>query len=55
VLWGEQDRILRAPQKRAAQDLLGDKLEAVANCGHLPHIDQPELVAKRWLGSECPP
>jgi pimeloyl-ACP methyl ester carboxylesterase len=53
VLLGEQDRILRAPQKRAAQDLLGDRLESVANCGHLPHIDQPELVAQRWLGSEC--
>ncbi len=55
VLWGAQDRILRAPQKHSAQHLLGDKLEIVDNCGHLPHLDQPELVAERWRTSECIP
>ena len=53
VLWGADDRILRAPQKRAAQHLLGDKLEVLPHCGHLPHLDQPELVARRWMASEC--
>jgi pimeloyl-ACP methyl ester carboxylesterase len=48
VLWGQQDRILRAPQKQAAQELLGTRLEEVAACGHLPHLDQAELVAQRW-------
>ena len=42
VLWGAQDRILRAPQKRAAEALLGDRLQVVEGCGHLPHLDQPE-------------
>ena len=35
VLWGAQDRILRAPQKRAAEALLGDRLhwwKAAAIC-----------------------
>ena len=49
VLWGANDRILRAPQKRAAQALLGERLREVPNCGHLPHIDQPQLVADTWL------
>ena len=49
VLWGAQDRILRAPQKRAAEALLGDRLQLVKGCGHLPHLDQPELVAKTWM------
>ena len=49
VLWGANDRILRAPQKRAAQALLGERLREVQNCGHLPHIDQPQLVADTWL------
>jgi pimeloyl-ACP methyl ester carboxylesterase len=49
VLWGANDRILRAPQKRAAQALLGERLRELPNCGHLPHIDQPQLVADTWL------
>jgi pimeloyl-ACP methyl ester carboxylesterase len=49
VLWGAQDRILRAPQKRAAEALLGDRLQLVEGCGHLPHLDQPELVASTWM------
>ena len=53
VLWGKKDRILRAPQLRSAQLLLGDKLELVDDCGHLPHLDHPELVAQRWLAAEC--
>jgi pimeloyl-ACP methyl ester carboxylesterase len=49
VLWGREDRILRAPQKRAAQALLGERLRELDQCGHLPHIDQPEAVAACWL------
>jgi pimeloyl-ACP methyl ester carboxylesterase len=48
VLWGTGDRILRPPLKRAAQALLGERVEELADCGHLPHIDQPALVAQRW-------
>ena len=53
VLWGADDRILRPPQKRAAQALLGDRLEELADCGHLPHIDQPQRVAAVWR-ERCP-
>ena len=53
VLWGQQDRILRAPQKKAAVELLGPRLEEVDHCGHLPHLDQPELVAERWQGMDA--
>jgi pimeloyl-ACP methyl ester carboxylesterase len=49
VLWGNQDRILRGPQKQAAQALLGERTEQLEHCGHLPHIDQPQTVAERWL------
>ncbi|QPN64199.1 alpha/beta fold hydrolase [Synechococcus sp. CBW1004] len=51
VLWGTDDRILRPPLKRAAQALLGERVEELADCGHLPHIDQPGLVAQRWLAA----
>lgn len=45
VLWGADDRILRQPQKRAALALLGDRVEELSACGHLPHLDRPEAVA----------
>ena len=48
VLWGADDRILRPPQKRAAQALLGERISELAACGHLPHIDQAASVAERW-------
>ena len=50
VLWGQNDRILRAPQKRAAQALLGERITELECCGHLPHIDQPTTVARIWHG-----
>jgi len=49
VLWGAQDRILRPPQRRAAHELLGDRLVELPDCGHLPHLDQPAVVASRWF------
>ncbi len=52
VLWGANDRILRPPLKRAAQALLGERVEELAACGHLPHIDQPHSVAQRWLAAD---
>lgn len=48
VLWGANDRILRAPQKRAALALLGERVRELDACGHLPHIDQPQAVAATW-------
>ncbi len=49
VIWGTDDRILSGAQKNAAIALLGSKVEELSNCGHLPHLDHPEIVAERWL------
>jgi pimeloyl-ACP methyl ester carboxylesterase len=49
VLWGAEDRILRPPLRREAEALLGERLQELAGCGHLPHLDQPEAVAACWL------
>ena len=49
VIWGDNDRILRGPQKKAAALILQDRIEEFENCGHLPHIDQPDRVAERCL------
>ena len=53
VLWGANDRILRAPQKRAALALLGERVRELDACGHLPHLDQTATVAATWL--DAPP
>jgi len=54
ALWGSNDRILRPPQKRAALALLGERLRELPACGHLPHIDQPRVVAETWLETPVP-
>ncbi len=51
VLWGADDRILRAPKKRAALALLGERVRELDNCGHLPHLDQTAAVSATWLNS----
>ena len=49
VIWGEDDRILNQSQKRESKHLLGDCSEELKECGHLPHLERPEIIAKRWL------
>jgi pimeloyl-ACP methyl ester carboxylesterase len=48
VLWGDQDRVLGLAQRRHADALLGDRIVPVPRCGHLPHLDQPNLVRDHW-------
>lgn len=55
VLWGANDRILRAPQKRAALALLGERVRELEACGHLPHLDQAATVASTWLANSPQP
>ncbi|GAQ87312.1 alpha/beta-Hydrolases superfamily protein [Klebsormidium nitens] len=48
VLWGRQDRILEPSYAlRFEKELARSRLEWVEESGHLPHIEQPELVAEK--------
>jgi len=49
VIWGANDRILSRSQRQEALSLLGKHVEELDDCGHLPHLDHPKVVAKRWL------
>ena len=49
AIWGANDRILKGTQKEEALNLLRPHIEEINNCGHLPHLDQPQHVAKQWL------
>ncbi|MGH3322461.1 MAG: alpha/beta fold hydrolase [Streptosporangiaceae bacterium] len=47
VAWGEKDRILPPRQVRLARRRLPDaRFVRLPGCGHVPMIDDPELVAK---------
>ena len=49
VIWGANDRILSRSQRQEALSLLGTHVEELDDCGHLPHLDHPKVVAQRWL------
>ncbi len=48
VLWGDSDRIVTPDYGRAYSALIpGSRFELIAEAGHHPEIEQPELVAER--------
>ncbi len=47
IIWGQDDRILNEKLRRQCIELINCKHEVIKDCGHLPHIDRPELIAKR--------
>ena len=47
VMWGANDRILQPRLKQQAMDLLQQPVETLDACGHLPHLDRPDDVARR--------
>ncbi len=48
VLWGSEDNILTLDEKIASKELLKNNQEEIKNCGHLPHLEYPQLVADKW-------
>ena len=46
VIWGEQDRILgRQDARRFHQAIAASQLVWIPQAGHVPHLEQPEVVA----------
>jgi pimeloyl-ACP methyl ester carboxylesterase len=51
IIWGKADRIISpAYAKEFATRIAGARIELVDNAGHLPHLEQPESVAKAVRG-----
>ena len=46
VLWGSQDRIIKKNERKKCMSFLKKELNEIKNCGHLPHLDKPKVVAK---------
>jgi pimeloyl-ACP methyl ester carboxylesterase len=52
VLWGAEDRLIPAAHGEAYAELIpGARLELVPECGHLPHVERPEMFARIVLES----
>jgi pimeloyl-ACP methyl ester carboxylesterase len=50
IVWGRQDRILGIkPAQQFQQRLPQSQLHWVDNCGHVPHLEQPEITAQLIL------
>jgi pimeloyl-ACP methyl ester carboxylesterase len=46
VVWGENDKILGIKDaQRFQQHLPNNRLRWIEKCGHVPHLEQPQLVA----------
>ena len=54
VLWGDSDRIVTPEYGRAYAGLIpGARFETIAEAGHHPEIEQPEIFADRVLAFLC--
>ncbi len=50
IVWGRQDRILGTkPAQQFQQGLTQSQLHWVEKCGHVPHLEQPEITAQLIL------
>ena len=50
ILWGEQDRILGTNDAdKFKKAIANSQLIWIENCGHVPHLEQPEITAKHIL------
>jgi pimeloyl-ACP methyl ester carboxylesterase len=51
IVWGKQDRIIDAAYAQEfAGRIAGARTELVDGAGHLPHLEQPDAVAKAVHG-----
>ena len=50
IIWGKQDKILGTKDAaKFARAIPNSKLVWIDNCGHVPHLEQPEATAKEIL------
>ncbi len=50
ILWGEQDRIMnRKDASKFHQAIADSQLIWIPNCGHVPHLEQPQLTSEHLL------
>ena len=51
ILWGKQDRILgTADAEKFARAIPNSQLIWIPDCGHVPHLEKPQITAQHILG-----
>jgi pimeloyl-ACP methyl ester carboxylesterase len=54
ILWGDADKILGTEDaKRFKRAIPHSQLIWIANCGHIPHLEQPKITAQHILSFSC--
>ncbi len=48
IILGKHDRIIPKNEKKETLKIYSKNLQIATNSGHLPHLEEPELVAKAW-------
>ena len=48
IILGNHDRIIPKNEKEETKRLYKSNIQIATNSGHLPHLEEPELVAKAW-------
>ena len=48
IILGKHDRIIPKHEKKETSKLYNSNIQIATNSGHLPHLEEPELVAESW-------
>ena len=49
IIFGKYDRIIPEKEKNITSKIYAREIQIANNSGHLPHLEEPELVANSWL------
>ncbi len=48
IILGKYDRIIPKDEKEKTKSMYRDTIQIAENSGHLPHLEEPKLVAEAW-------
>ena len=48
IIMGEYDRIIPKDEKKKTKKIFNSNIQIALNSGHLPHLEEPKLVAEVW-------
>tara|TARA_Y100001968_G_C19369119_1_gene724128 strand:+ start:314 stop:1219 length:906 start_codon:yes stop_codon:yes gene_type:complete len=49
IILGKHDRIIPEKEKKVTKEIYNNYIHIAQNSGHLPHLEEPELVAENWI------
>ena len=49
IILGKHDKIIPEKEMQKTSELYKENIEIASNSGHLPHLEEPSLIAKAWM------